>query len=77
MDPETSQRFIYTYEWPAKITGGMPQQAAAVTTHREPSTGPQVHHQGFQVRKTGAPYGPLVIGALVTAAAVAYTRLMR
>ncbi len=77
MDPETSQRFIYTYEWPAKITGGNASTGSGGYYHREPSTGPQVHHQGFQVRKTGAPYGPLVIGALVTAAAVAYTRLMR
>ncbi len=79
MDPETSQRFVYTYEWPAKITGG---NASTGSGGYYPlgtlyGTGGSSSGSGVPGQKTGAPYGPLVIGALVTVAAVAYTRLMR
>ncbi|MGB9869143.1 MAG: hypothetical protein ACPLER_04350, partial [Methanothermobacter sp.] len=75
MDPKTSQRFVYTYEWPAKVSGGngstggggyYPLSTLQGTTGSSSVPG----------AKTGAPYGPLVIGVLVTAAAVAYTRIM-
>ncbi|MCG2828303.1 hypothetical protein [Methanothermobacter sp. K4] len=76
MDPETSQRFVYTYEWPAKVSGGngstsgggyYPPGSLQGTTGSSSVPG----------AKTGAPYAPLVIGVLVTAAAVAYTRIIR
>jgi len=76
MEPETSQRFVYTYEWPAKVSGNgstgsgyyPPGTLSGSTGSSTPST---------SGAKTGAPYGPLVIGVLVTAAAVAYTRIIR
>lgn len=75
MDPGTSQRFVYTYEWPSKVgnltgtsTGGYYPPGTVYGTNGTPAVPGQ---------KTGAPYGPLVIGALITAAAVAYTRIMR
>jgi len=67
--------FVYTYEWPAGAGEGYSYYGTPLKSNFSAAAGEYAGNRTVPGRETGAPWGPLLIGALVTVAAIAYTRL--
>ncbi|MDI9623662.1 MAG: hypothetical protein QFX38_02100 [Methanothermobacter sp.] len=69
--------FEYTYEWPAGAGEGYSYYGTPLKSNLRAAAGEYPSNKTTTVPggETGAPWGPLLIGVLVTVAAIAYTRL--
>lgn len=67
--------FVYTYEWPAGAGEGYSYYGTPLKSNFRAAAGEYAGNMTVPSRGTGAVWGPLLIGALVTVAAIAYTRL--
>lgn len=69
--------FEYTYQWPAGGGEGYSYYGTPLKSNFGAAGGEYGGNRTTTVpgRETGAPWGPLIIGGLVTVAALAYTRL--
>ena len=74
MEPGASRLFTYTYEWPRARSSSSATQA-----HRSsiPTTSAEKTPTSVPTGETGVPYGLFVVGALVTAAGVVYSKFIR
>lgn len=75
MEPEDCRVFTYTYEWPMDTS-------SSTTTNQEistpiPTTSAQEEPQTVPTPSAGVPYGLLIVGSLVIAASVFYTKIIR
>jgi hypothetical protein len=70
--------FVYTYQWPAGGEEGYSYYGTPLKSNFSAAAGEYLGGNKTTTvpsRETGIPWGPFIIGALVTVAAIAYTRL--